>query len=329
MDGILNINKPTGMTSHDTVAKIRKILKQKRVGHAGTLDPAASGVLPICIGQGTRVAEYLSESGKAYQADIVFGIVTDTYDSEGSIIRTANASDLTLSRIEEILQQFLGTQMQQPPRFSAIKIQGQPAYKRARAGEELSLAARPITITSLEILAWDNPRLTLAVICSKGTYIRSLAYDLGERLGCGAHLTSLIRTRSGPFALSESITLEQLTTAASAGTVADHLYPPDTALQPYPALLLDAETAARVLHGNPFPYNLTPSTTSPPTLARVYDPNNNFLAIAEWRPEQHLWQPKKSSLYENELHPLDSCGNICQRKLKAGAHEGGKGSTST
>src|SRR5437773_4564122 len=181
MDGILNINKPTGMTSHDTVAKIRKILKQKRVGHAGTLDPAASGVLPICIGQGTRVAEYLSESGKAYQADIVFGIVTDTYDSEGSVIRTANTSDLSLSGIEEALQHFLGPQVQLPPQYSAIKIQGQPAYKRARSGEELTMTARPITITSLKILAWEPPRLTLAIDCSKGTYIRSLAYDLGEQ----------------------------------------------------------------------------------------------------------------------------------------------------
>ena len=293
MDGILNINKPTGITSHDVVAKIRKILKQKRVGHAGTLDPAASGVLPICIGQGTRVAEYLSESGKAYQADIIFGVVTDTYDSEGSIIRTASTADLTLPRIEAALQQFLGTQMQQPPRYSAIKIQGQPAYKRARAGEELSLAARPITITSLKILAWNNPHLTIAIACSKGTYIRSLAYDLGERLACGAHLAGLIRTRSGPFTLSESITLEQLAAAASSGTIAEHLYSPDIALQSYPALQLDAATAAHVLHGNPFPYNLTPFTPSTSTLARVYDPNNNFLAIAEWRPDLDLWQPKK------------------------------------
>ena len=130
MDGILNINKATGMTSHDVVAKIRNILKQKRVGHAGTLDPAASGVLPICIGLGTRVAEYLSESGKAYLADIIFGIVTDTYDSEGSIIRTTSTADLSLSGIEEALQHFLGPQVQLPPQYSAIKIQGQPAYKR-------------------------------------------------------------------------------------------------------------------------------------------------------------------------------------------------------
>src|SRR5947209_6759130 len=162
MDGILNINKATGMTSHDVVAKIRRILKQKRVGHAGTLDPAASGVLPICVGQATRVAEYLSESGKAYQAEIVFGVVTDTYDAEGSIIRTASVAGLTFPQIEETLQHFLGPQMQLPPRYSAIKLQGQPAYKRTRAGEEISLERRPIVVSRLEVLAWQSPRLTLA-----------------------------------------------------------------------------------------------------------------------------------------------------------------------
>ena len=293
MDGILNINKATGMTSHDVVAKIRKILKQKRVGHAGTLDPAASGVLPICIGQGTRVAEYLSESGKAYQADIVFGVVTDTYDREGSIIRTADIADLTLTNIEETLHNFLGPQMQFPPRYSAIKIQGQPAYKRARAGEELSMAARPITITSLKILSWQPPTLTLAIECSKGTYIRSLAYDLGEQLHCGAHLAALIRTRSGPFLLSESITLEQLAIAASSGAIAEHLYPSDTALQNLPVLVLDAATVERVLHGNSFHYDQTPPSISSSNLARVYDTDNHFLAIVAWHPDQNLWQPKK------------------------------------
>ncbi|GAC1567018.1 MAG: hypothetical protein NVS3B14_11740 [Ktedonobacteraceae bacterium] len=202
MDGILNINKPTGMTSHDVVAKVRKLLKQKRVGHAGTLDPAASGVLPICVGQATRVAEYLSESGKAYQATIVFGTVTDTYDSEGAIIRTVSTDDLTLARIETLLPAFLGEQMQAPPRYSAIKLQGQPASKRARAGEDVTMKARPITIYRLEIIDWQSlqsPALTLAIECSKGTYIRSLAYDLGEQSGYGAYLGGLVRTRSGPF----------------------------------------------------------------------------------------------------------------------------------
>jgi tRNA pseudouridine55 synthase len=297
MDGILNINKATGMTSHDVVAKVRKILQQKRVGHAGTLDPLARGVLPICIGQGTRVAEYLSESGKAYQAEIVFGVVTDTYDSEGTILRTTDVADLALSQIEETLSHFLGPQMQVPPRYSAIKIQGQPAYKRVRAGEEISLAPRSIEISRLEIIVWNPPRLTLAIECSKGTYIRSLAYDLGEHLGCGAYLAALVRTRSGPFLLSDSITLEQLAEAAASGSIAEHLFSPDMALQDYPAFLLDATTAGRVLHGNTFVYNQNiPAATN---LARVYDADGRFLAIAEWDAGQGVWKPKKVIIASN------------------------------
>src|SRR5947209_10692063 len=291
MDGILNINKATGMTSHDVVAKVRKLLRQKRVGHTGTLDPAASGVLPICLGQATRVAEYLSESGKVYQAEIIFGVVTDTYDSEGTVIRTAPVAELTLPQIEEALSHFLGPQIQLPPRYSAIKIQGQPAYKRARAGEEFSLEPRSITIARLEIIAWNSPRFTLAIECSKGTYIRSLAYNLGEYLGCGAYLGALVRTRSGPFFLSESITLEQLADAAASESVDEHLFPADKALQDYPALLLDAVSAGRVLHGMAFRYDPEPPISS--KLARVYDTSGNFLAIAEWDAAQEMWRPKK------------------------------------
>ncbi len=292
MDGLLNINKATGMTSHDVVAKVRKILKQKRVGHAGTLDPAASGVLPICLGQGTRVAEYLSDSGKAYRGEIVFGTVTDTYDTEGTILRTTNVEQLTLAQIEEVLPRFLGLQMQVPPRYSAIKLQGQPAYKRMRAGENIELEQRPIEITSLEVLAWHAPRLTLAIECSKGTYIRSLAYDLGEQLGCGAYLGGLIRTRSGPFTLSGSITLSQLEEAVTASKVQDYLHPVDSALQNYPAIHLDTPTAESVLHGNAFRYRLN-LTIATPVLARVYSSNGHFVAIAEWKEEDEMWQPKK------------------------------------
>ena len=298
MDGILNIHKATGMTSHDVVAKIRKLLQQKRVGHAGTLDPAASGVLPICVGQGTRVAEYLSESGKAYQAEILFGTVTDTYDAEGTILRTHDTSTLTLSAIEEILSQFLGSQMQMPPQYSAIKLQGQPAYKRMRAGEEITLTARPVTFYQLHILDWQAPRLTLAIDCSKGTYIRSLAYDLGERLGYGAHLSALIRTRSGPFVLAESVTLEQIAQAVENNTIEQLVTSADTVLEHYPALHLDAPTVERVLHGNTFPYDAPPAE-----LARVYDTQGQFLAIATWNAEQQMWQPKK--VFHNKLEERD------------------------
>jgi tRNA pseudouridine55 synthase len=289
MDGIFNINKPTGMTSHDVVAIIRKHLKQKRVGHAGTLDPLASGVLPICVGQATRVAEYLSEGGKEYQADIKFGIATDTYDAEGTITSTASTANLTLNMIEETLEQFRGPQMQYPPRYSAIKIQGQPAYKRARAGEAVVLEPRPIVIYSLEIRDWIPPRLTLAIECSKGTYIRSLAHDLGMQLGCFAYLEALVRTRSGPFTLSDSIALEQLADAVETNSIQHYAYPLDKALEQYPAFKLDAETVERIKHGNTF--NNPAANNS--GLARVYDTNGAFIAIAEWNEEQQAWQSKK------------------------------------
>lgn len=288
MDGILIIHKATGMTSHDVVARIRKMLKQRRVGHAGTLDPAASGVLPICIGQGTRVAEYLSESGKAYQAEITFGVVTDTYDAEGEVLQTTDISKLTRDAIMAALPHFLGAQMQIPPRYSAIKIQGQPAYKRMRAGEEIALEARPIHIYQLELLSWQPPILTVAIECSKGTYIRSLAYDLGAYLGCGAYLSALIRTRSGPFTLAESLTLEQLAALQAQGQIERALISADRALTHYPALTLDAASAERVLHGNAFQY---PAPAA--ELARVYDDKGQFIAIAGWNTAHAVWQPQK------------------------------------
>jgi tRNA pseudouridine55 synthase len=292
MDGILIINKAAGMTSHDVVTHIRKLLKQRRVGHAGTLDPAARGVLPICVGQGTRIAEYLSESGKAYEAAITFGVVTDTYDAEGIVIRTKDATSLTRAELEAALPHFLGSQMQMPPRYSALKLGGQPAYKRVRAGEEITLEARPIEIQQLSILNWQPPCLTLAIECSKGTYIRSLAYDLGEYLGYGAHLSALTRTRSGPFTLADSLTLEQLATRYDNSELEHILLPPDRAMLDYPAILLDAATSMRVLHGNSFP-NSFPSRYQDGSLARVYDNAGRFLAIASWNAQQMCWQPKK------------------------------------
>ncbi|MBE3557921.1 MAG: tRNA pseudouridine(55) synthase TruB [Ktedonobacteraceae bacterium] len=295
MDGILVINKATGMTSHDVVARVRRVLKQRRVGHAGTLDPAASGVLPVCLGQATRVAEYLSDSGKAYRAEITFGVVTDTGDAEGTVIRTADSSKLNREHIEAELQHFLGPQLQVPPRFSAIKLQGQPAYKLARAGTEVSLQARPIEIERLYIIDWHAPRLTLDIACSKGTYIRSLAYDLGERLGCGAHLSALVRTRSGPFTLADSITLEQLEEAFTHHTIGNYVFPPDSALQHYPALHLDEQTAERVLHGNAFrtPDNIQVPLQPGKHLARIYNASGQFIAIASRESQQQLWRPIK------------------------------------
>lgn len=290
MDGIFTINKPTGITSHDVVAKMRKLLKQRSVGHAGTLDPAASGVLPICAGQATRVADYLSESGKEYLATILCGVETDTYDAEGAITGTASTEDLSLDEITRALAGFHGRVMQVPPRYSAIKIQGQAAYKRARAGEEIALEARPVEITRLEIIRWQNPTLVLNVACSKGTYIRSLAYDLGKALGCGAHLGGLIRTRSGPFRLAESVTLEELARAGERNELASYAQPLDKALEQYPALHLTEAEAERVKHGNAC---AGAGPNDERSLARVYDASGNFIAIAQWWPQVGMWHPKK------------------------------------
>ncbi|WP_376794766.1 tRNA pseudouridine(55) synthase TruB [Thermogemmatispora sp.] len=312
MDGILNINKPVGLTSHDVVARVRRLLQQKRVGHAGTLDPLASGVLPVCLGLATRVADYLSESGKAYQAEVMLGVETDTYDREGHIVSTQPVPDLSREQIESVLRSFIGPQLQVPPAYSAVKLQGEPAYRRARAGESLKLEARPVVIERLALLDWQKPRLRLEIECSKGTYIRSLAHDLGQRLGCGAHLSALLRTRSGPLKLQESVTLEELAEALARGDLERYLWPLDIALQHYPALVLDRQTLQRVLHGNSFrapepgPRSASPALASGAgeagpqrgeregaPLARVCDEQGRTWALAIWVPEKRLWQPTR------------------------------------
>jgi tRNA pseudouridine55 synthase len=223
---------------------------------------------------------------------ITFGSETDTYDAEGTVLRTASTDQLTLQAIEAILPRFLGPQMQIPPRYSAIKIAGQAAYKRARAGEELVLEARPIVIESLTLISWEHPMLVIDVVCSKGTYIRSLAYDLGQVLGCGAHLSGLVRTRSGPYTLESSLTLRELADQLEQGTINELLQPPDSALAQYPAIYLDAETTVKVRQGNTFQVPITDNSEEK-TLARVYASDRTFLAIATWVKETEMWQPKK------------------------------------
>lgn len=323
MDGIFNLNKPIGMTSHDVVARVRRLTHQRRVGHAGTLDPAASGVLPLCLGQATRVAEYLSESGKRYRATVVLGVVTDTYDAEGDVIRTAPV-DVTREEAQGALAGFLGPQMQLPPLYSAIKRAGQPLYKLARAGVEVQLQPRPVEIYTLDLIDWQPPALTVDVECSKGTYIRSLAYDLGERLGCGAHLGGLVRLRSGPFTLDESLTLEELARALEDGTWQQYLYAPDEALLDRLAVIVGPETEKRILLGQdmayPPPADIYPSMPIEPVkalvhpldesvveveseesqrdqadlpLLRAYSSDGRFLAILRWHAPTHAWHPYK------------------------------------
>jgi tRNA pseudouridine55 synthase len=305
MDGIFVIDKGDGLTSHDVVARVRRLTHQKRVGHAGTLDPAATGVLPMLLGQATRVAEYLSESGKAYRALIRFGVETSTYDREGEVTHTAPAeatAGLTLAQIEAALPAFLGEQDQLPPIYSAIKRGGRPLYALVRAGEDVVVEPRRVRIDTLRVVAWQPPDLTLDVECGKGTYIRSLAHDLGQRLGPGAHLAALRRTRSGPFTLDQAITLEQLEQALATEAWRDLLFAADEALLDWRAVILGAASEARLRNGQPLRFAARPALPSPSGRgvggegalpARAYSADGRFLGIVLWSADQLAWQPHK------------------------------------
>jgi tRNA pseudouridine55 synthase len=282
------------MTSHDVVARVRKLLGQRRVGHTGTLDPLATGVLPICVGQATRVAEYLSEGGKAYRATIRFGVETTTYDAEGEVVREAPVA-LTREDIETVLPEFLGEQEQVPPVYSAIKRDGKPLYKLARAGEDVTAEPRRVRIDALDIMAWNSPDLTLDIECGKGTYIRSLAFDLGRRLGPGAYLAGLVRTRSGPFTLDQSVTLEKLEVALAGDGWRALLHPTDEALADWGAVTLDEEGERRLRNGQTLslpPESIT-AGTSESELLRAYATDGRFLGILRRDDTVFTWRPHK------------------------------------
>ncbi|HSN58652.1 MAG TPA: tRNA pseudouridine(55) synthase TruB, partial [Clostridiaceae bacterium] len=236
MNGILNINKGLGLTSFDVVFKIKKLAHTKKVGHTGTLDPEASGVLPICIGGATKFADYIMKDDKVYRATLRLGIVTDTYDKEGAVLRT---SEVTSSEEEviSVINGFEGRIKQVPPMYSALKVNGQRLYSLARKGIEIERVARDIEIFSIEIIEMDLPIVVFDVKCSKGTYIRSLCYDIGEKLGCGGAMWALVRTRSGFFDIENSVRLEDLTEE----NIADHLISVEKALWNYPSAVFETK----------------------------------------------------------------------------------------
>lgn len=290
LSGLLNIDKPKGITSHDVVARIRKLAGQRRVGHAGTLDPLATGVLLVCLGQATRLIEYLVSGQKQYRATFCFGLTTDTLDAEGRVLAEKDFSGLTEPHLRYILPAFVGHLDQIPPLFSAIKKDGQPLYKRARAGQPIKVEPRPVIIHALEWVLWQPPYLTLDITCSPGTYIRSLARDVGEAAGTGAHLAALTRTASGPWRLSEAVSLEQLEDDPNWQR---YLHPPDRAITHLPQIILTEETAIHVRQGRQIEIDLEPSATHP-NILRAYTPSGDFLAILTLvEPDAKLWQPKK------------------------------------
>jgi tRNA pseudouridine55 synthase len=253
MDGVLVIKKEAGWTSHDVVAKIRRLLGGIKVGHAGTLDPAATGVLPVLIGKGTRIAEYLVEWDKEYQAVLRLGETTETQDATGTVLARRATDIVTSAAIEEAVGRFRGRLEQVPPMYSAVKVAGVPLYKSARAGKTIVREARPIIIHALDILAIDGRDVTLRVACSKGTYVRTLCADIGEALGVGGHLLALERCRVGPLTIDQALTVDEVEARQALGHLGRDVWSLDQALEGFPAAVVNAETADRVRHGVPVP----------------------------------------------------------------------------
>jgi tRNA pseudouridine55 synthase len=249
MNGILIFDKPAGITSHDVVANVRRALKQKKVGHTGTLDPFATGVLPVALGEATKIIPYLDESIKEYRAVMQLGVSTDTQDYTGKILQQKDSAHITKDLIQEAIRSFVGTISQVPPMFSAVKQGGVPLYKKARLGEEVERAPRQIVIHSFSLDDFQMPLVTFTVRCSRGTYVRTLANDLGATLGCGAHLVELRRTRSGIFSIESAILLDTLQQKFADGSLSDHLISPLSALSHLPTLTLTEEGAKKVGFG--------------------------------------------------------------------------------
>jgi len=210
LDGVLLVDKPTDHTSHDVIARLRGKLKMKRIGHAGTLDPMATGVLVVLVGKATRASQYLMSLDKEYAGTIKLGQVTNTQDAEGEVLETRPVPPLTEAEVRAAAQSFVGDQYQMPPMFSAIKIDGVPLYKMARKGEEVERESRFVRISSFEVTRFASPELDFVVRCSKGTYVRTIAHDLGAKLGCGGHLSALRRTATGKFTVAQCLTLDQI-----------------------------------------------------------------------------------------------------------------------
>ncbi|MCL6430520.1 MAG: tRNA pseudouridine(55) synthase TruB [Anaerolineae bacterium] len=283
------MDKPEGWTSHDVVARIRRLSGQRRVGHAGTLDPFATGVLLVCLGQATRVSEYLMESPKRYHAVIRFGAATDTYDVTGRVVEQTDELPPDLAAIEALLPRFTGRILQTPPPYSALKVGGQPAYRRARRGEAVRITPREVEVYELRVISWVPPDLELEVLCGRGTYIRSLAHDLGQAAGSAAHLRSLRRLAVGSFEVEQATPLAEIEAAFEADTWQELLFPIDEALLQYPALVVSREDVQRLLQGQP----IQAAEARSGALHRVYGPEGEFVALVEGDQTAGLWRPHK------------------------------------
>ncbi len=287
ISGVIVIDKPIGMTSHDVVQVVRKGTNIRRAGHTGTLDPRASGVLVVLVGPAVRLSEYVSASDKRYQAVIQLGTSTDTYDADGRVLATTSV-DISEKQFDDVLQSFVGQIEQVPPPYSSVKVKGRHAYDMARSGEEVDLEPRTINVYSLELLEWAPPEAVIDVYCSSGTYVRSLAHDLGEKLGCGAHLIGLRRTKSGRFTLRDAVPVRKLREAFENDTWQSYIIPAAEALSDWPAIELTAEQLDIVRHGRRIP-----AEGDVGNMARAISEDGELIGLLELDPETQEWQPKK------------------------------------
>ena len=249
LSGLLVVNKKTKLTSHDVVEHLRRMLKLKKIGHAGTLDPNASGILLACLGKATKIAGFLTEYDKEYETVIKLGVTTDTYDQEGKVIRVKEDLKITEEEVKKAVESFKGELWQTPPLYSAIKQKGKKLYEYARAGQEVERDKRKIFIRDIQVIEINLPYVRLRVNCSKGTYIRSWAHDIGETLGCGAHLFSLCRTRVGPFELKQALDLEAIEKIQNEGKIEDFLIPIEKAFAHIPSVVVKNGFAERIKEG--------------------------------------------------------------------------------
>lgn len=296
MDGLINVYKERGFTSHDVVAKLRGILKQKKIGHTGTLDPEAEGVLPVCLGKATKVCELLTDKDKTYQAVLLLGMETDTQDTTGTV--TARAP-VTASEedVREAVQSFTGSYDQIPPMYSALKINGKKLYDLARAGKEVERKARTVQIHEIRIEEIALPRVTMTVTCSKGTYIRTLCYDIGRKLGCGGCMEKLLRTKVERFTLEEAYTLSQIEKIRDEGQLEEILTPVDRLFSQYPLFQAVSEAEKRLENGNPLLCEELTEVKEPEHgPVRIYAADGRFSGIYQYDPKIHRYRPVKMFL---------------------------------
>jgi tRNA pseudouridine55 synthase len=294
-EGILNVKKPSGPTSFDVIRLVRKGTRVKKAGHAGTLDPMASGVLLVLLGQAVRISEYLMELPKTYRATVRLGFATETYDGEGAAVGEAQPVDVGREQVQAVLRTFVGEIEQTPPAYSAVKVGGQPAYRLARKGAVVALRPRPARVYAIRLLNFEPPFVEIEVECGKGTYVRSLAHDLGEALGCGGHLARLERTRVGPFSMDSAVQ-PPLEKAFESGEWRDLLLPLDCGLTELPAITLHIEDEKDIRHGQAVRIDeerLTGAIAEDGRLHRAYAENGGLVAVVAYDTSTGVWRPRK------------------------------------